>query len=380
MWSLFIVILPVYLGEAALEDDVHAQDFSSSSGIPEHSVSGVSSGGDMAVNHLVAFSRKTTGAGIVAGAPYGCNRVEGGNRDVCGMGLPRVPWKILLRRLDKYMHRRAAAGLIDPVESLRGRQLYLFSGVADWVVNRKVMVSVQDQLATYTGQDTIKLDFNVNATHGWVVDGSQCGPGKPGSEKSWCGQCCCTPSPLLSCGGHDLAGRLLQHLGVDLPLSRKTYQHENLLLVPQHRYVPAGYDLNVTGMWHTAYVYAPTRCRGKSWSGCKVHVHYHGCAWGAQFYGGPSLLKRLGFLEWAEASDLVVVFPQASASLDGIGCWDWTGVTNHDFDTNQGVQLRTVTALLADLPRILSQTTNTNVIDVNLSDGIDSTSILVSSL
>jgi len=62
---------------------------------------------------------------------------------------------------------------------------------------------------------------------------------------------------------------------------------------------------------------------------------------------------RLGFIEWAEGSGVVLVFPQASSTQDAAGCWDWTGKTGPLFDTKQGVQLATVAALVADLPNIL---------------------------
>jgi len=39
---------------------------------PEHSVSGFSSGADAAIIHQLAFSQRVVGAGIQAGAPYGC--------------------------------------------------------------------------------------------------------------------------------------------------------------------------------------------------------------------------------------------------------------------------------------------------------------------
>lgn len=81
-------------------------------------------------------------------------------------------------------------------------------------------------------------------------------------------------------------------------------------------------------------------------------MHYHGCVWGAE-YTGTDVLMRLGLAEWAEALDLVVVFPQASSTVDGAGCWDWTGKTGTLFDTRRGAQLHAVAGLLKDLRRIL---------------------------
>jgi len=304
----------------------------------------------MAVNHFVAFSRSVVGVGVVAGAPYGCNTIEGSD-DKCGSAPASTRWSKLLPRLAAYMHRRANQGLIDPLASLRGKRVFLFSGQADWVVARGVMRAVKWQLSKATGAGTVQADFGVNAAHGWVVDGATCGPGPPGSPSSWCATCCCSPSSLLQCEGHDLAGRLLKHVHATAA-SKRGQAAAPLISVPQAPYVADGRTLDDSGLWHTAYIYAPWRCRAPGVGGCKIHVHYHGCVWGAE-YTGTDILTRLGLAEWAESLGMVVVFPQTSSTVDEGGCWDWTGKTGPLFDTRWGAQLRAVTALLRDLPRIL---------------------------
>ena len=47
-----------------------------------HTVSGVSSGGDMAMIHAVAYSESILGVAVVAGAPYGCNAIVHPGREV----------------------------------------------------------------------------------------------------------------------------------------------------------------------------------------------------------------------------------------------------------------------------------------------------------
>lgn len=47
-----------------------------------HTVSGVSSGGDMAMIHAVAFSSAHNGVAVIAGAPYGCNAIVHPGREV----------------------------------------------------------------------------------------------------------------------------------------------------------------------------------------------------------------------------------------------------------------------------------------------------------
>jgi len=326
--------------------------------VPEHSVSGVSSGADMAVNHFVAFSSSVTGAGIVAGAPYGCNLVEGSD-DKCGSAPPDTDWTKILPRLAERLLERAKDGLIDPLRHLWRKRLYLFSGAKDWVVERNVMEAVRRQFGSLVGDDgshpggAVAVDYAVNATHGWIVDGATCGPGEPGSSTSWCAPCCCSPSSLLMCEGHDLSGFLLRHLLQGRMGVQRSVADAPLIEVPQAPYVAQGRTLNDSGLWRAAYVYAPLKCRSrKMW--CNVHVHYHGCVWGAE-YTGTDLLLRLGLVEWGEAADMVFVFPQASSTLDSAGCWDWTGQSGDLFDTKYGAQLFAVGAMLEDLPRILWQ-------------------------
>ena len=55
--------------------------------VPQHTVSGMSSGGDMSVMHFVVYSSLAQAVGVVAGAPYGCN-VLADDEDVCGTPAP----------------------------------------------------------------------------------------------------------------------------------------------------------------------------------------------------------------------------------------------------------------------------------------------------
>ena len=62
--------------------------------------------------------------------------------------------------------------------------------------------------------------------------------------------------------------------------------------------------------------------------------------------------------EYAEANDVVVVYPQAAGSRDiGEGCFNWASYEDDPlFDTRLGVQLNTVINLLDDLRAALNHT------------------------
>ena len=89
----------------------------------------------------------------------------------------------------------------------------------------------------------------------------------------------------------------------------------------------------------------PTGCYNRVGS-CRVHVNYHGCGGGGSLYGP----QHVGFAEWGEANDIIIVYPQASWGEGNYeGCWDWWGITGDMFDTHEGLQLQVVLAMINEL-------------------------------
>lgn len=106
-------------------------------------VSGLSSGGYMAVQMHVAYSNTfKKGAGIVAGGPYYC--AEGSVISAtgrCMVSPSGIPISTLVNTTNSW----ASQGLIDPVVNLQDSRVYLFSGTLDSTVKPGVM----DALKTY---------------------------------------------------------------------------------------------------------------------------------------------------------------------------------------------------------------------------------------
>ena len=106
-------------------------------------VSGLSSGGFMAVQLHVAYSATfAKGAGVVAGGPFYC--AEGSVVNATGrcMASPAgIPTSTLVSTTNTW----ASQGTIDPVANLQGSKVYLFSGTLDSVVKTGAM----DALRTY---------------------------------------------------------------------------------------------------------------------------------------------------------------------------------------------------------------------------------------
>ena len=102
-------------------------------------------------------------------------------------------------------------------------------------------------------------------------------------------------------------------------------------------------------------IYVPTNCNFHPISlECSVHILFHGCLQNLDsFYihsGGDrfndTLVRHSGWNQWAETNNIIVVYPQAKASLiDPInpeGCWDWWGYTGFDYAWNTAPQMKTV--------------------------------------
>ena len=99
---------------------------------PVHSVSGFSSGADAAIIHQVAFSERVVGAGIQAGAPYGCQILPDCG-DTCAVPnatmCSRLASGYYASALQNYTSNRSSHGTIAPLSNMRGRRVFLFSGL-----------------------------------------------------------------------------------------------------------------------------------------------------------------------------------------------------------------------------------------------------------
>ena len=152
---------------------------------------------------------------------------------------------------------------------------------------------------------------------------------------------------------YDQAGAVLAQLeGPIKPKIRGRAPARNLKTVSQLKYKAATAEAWwVYQMMDEAYVYQPTGCAGPAAiASCKLHVLYHGCGGGGQ----TDNIIHVGYLEYAESNNIIIVFPQSKAGLGNLGgCWDWWGITGKAFDTNESLQLNVVMRLVHDLPSVL---------------------------
>jgi poly(3-hydroxybutyrate) depolymerase len=297
-------------------------------------VSGVSSGGYMAVQLHVAHSASIAGAGVIAGGPYYCAH---GNVLTALYNCMTPGWWTPLpgvAALAAEAEVLSAAGRIDPVRNLAGARAWLFTGRSDRTVYPEVVKALRDFYAAYKAQVLIVSDKP--AGHGMVT----------ATHGNACGE---TESPFIVDCDYDAAGALLQFvLGkVTAPAPKASGR---LVRFDQNPY--AGGDPAAISMDASGFVYIPQRCEKER---CRVHVAFHGCRQGAAEIG-EQFVREAGYNRWADANALIVLYPQAIKRYSAFvwnprGCWDWWGYSGREYHTQAGPQIRAVMAMLERLTR-----------------------------
>jgi len=301
-------------------------------------VSGVSSGGYLAVQLHVAHSATVKGAGVIAGGPYYC--AQGSlwiayNNCMTPGGWAQLPATSLLAFETQSLERQ---GRIDPTSNLASARVWLFAGGNDRTVLPQVVRALRDFYAVYKA-DAVLVDGKP-AGHGMITKGS--------------GRACgATAPPYINDCNYDAAGELLGHLLG--PLQPPPAKASGRLMVFDQKAFAAG-DARAFSMDDSGYVYVPEACEKES---CRVHVALHGCRQNAAEIG-ERFVREAGYNRWADANRLIVLYPQTVARngwafgswsfvWNPRGCWDWWGYTGPGYHTKQGPQIRAVKAMLERL-------------------------------
>ena len=283
-------------------------------------VSGVSSGGYMAVQMHVAHSSRVRGAAALAAGPYYC--AQGSlwtAMNKCMTGVPQAS------RADA--DRFAREGLIDPTGNLAKARVWLFSGAQDRTVTPAVVSALGGFYYLYKAEVAM---VSKPAGHAMVTEhtGAACGATEP---------------PFINDCDYDAAGELLRHLLGDLSPPAAG---------PGGRLFAFVQDKNARAisMADEGYVYVPRACETER---CRVHVAFHGCRQGAEAVG-ERFVRDAGYNRWADTNRLIVLYPQAVARYvwwvwNPRGCWDWWGYTNSRYATKEGPQIRAVLAMVERL-------------------------------
>jgi poly(3-hydroxybutyrate) depolymerase len=302
-------------------------------------VSGISSGGYMAVQFHVAHSSIVTGAGVLAAGPYYCARdsMWTAYQDCMSPGSrSTLPDADALAKVADGLGR---AGRIDPTSNLARSRVWLFSGTQDSTVSPAIVDALRRFYLHFVPANALVLVGDIKAGHAMVTEDAG-------------GRCGATAPPFINDCDYDAAGKLLAHLLGELAPPRPDAKG-NLVKFDQVEF--AGRDAYGISMADTGYAYIPDACRQER---CRVHVAFHGCRQNAAAIG-ERFVREAGYNRWAAVNRIVILYPQTvdrdgwggalwdwSFVVNPRGCWDWWGYTGAQYHTKEGPQIRAVKAML----------------------------------
>jgi poly(3-hydroxybutyrate) depolymerase len=291
--------------------------------LSQASVSGLSSGGYMAVQMHVAYSATfAKGAGIVAGGPFHC--AEGSVFNAAGRCMAHsapIPVAALVATTQAW----ARSGDIDPLSHLAASKVYLYAGSADRTVRPAVLKDLLDYYRRFVPAGRIAVRSDVASDHAMITD-------------DFGGDCSASEPPFIDNCGFDLAGAILGHLYGPLKARNASVPHGSLAEFDQTPFVRGH------GMAATGWVYVPRACAAASGPRCRLHVAFHGCKQSSA-YVGEQYVRHAGYNRWADGNDIVVLYPQTGGAAIN-GCWDWWGYDSADYAKKRGPQMAAVKAMV----------------------------------
>ncbi len=314
--------------------------------LEETSVSGLSAGAYMAGQFHIAHSDIVNGAGLIAGGPYGCGQSEF-TKTMSGPGVSFINMSKAINgcmknnlrlagvpnvsRLAKTARDLSYNDAIAPLQNLKTHKIYLYSAQADTTVVNDIVSAARDFYEEIQiPSDHITFLYNQSGAHAFITDtaGSPCGA---------------SGTPYINACEYDQAGAVLKHIRGPLePAS--AVNTERFLFIDQR---PFTSGIENHSMAKSGAAYVPERCA--TGDACQVHVVFHGCGQSDTENFGK-VVRTTGYAEWAEANNLVVLFPRATVSAaNPAACWDWWGYTGPDYLTRKAPQIRTVRRMLNHL-------------------------------
>ena len=296
--------------------------------IAPHSVTvaGISSGGYMAVQLQVAYSRAIFGTAVMAGGAYDCaqdNEAYWGSACATGVGVP-------VSSLVSYTNQQASAGTIDPTSNIAGKPIYMFSGTLDNVNYQQTMDDLYSYYRSFTSAANITYNNYTAAEHAWITPDSVV-------------PCSYLEAPFMNNCGFDAEQAFLSLFYGQLNARNNGTLSGSFIQFNQNAFCPNS-NCAAISMDSTGWVYVPQSCaQGQS---CRLLVALHGCSQNQETIG-TTFVQYAGINEWADTNNIIVLYPQtinASVPYNPYGCWDWWGYTNSHYALKSGPQMTAVMA------------------------------------
>lgn len=304
--------------------------------VNEVSISGFSSGADMAVQMHFAYSKTIKkGAGIIAGGPYYCSQ---GNItiSVTACMLNTAPRN--LPYLYSIINTWSTSGYIDPTSNMSASKVYLLSGTLDSTVKQPVMNDLRTMYANYLPAASIAYKNDLAVEHAVPTD--------------YTGAACTFNGiPYIDNCNFDTAGAILNWLYG--PLNAKNVGILSGVFINFDQAPFWGnFNPQVHGMAASGYLYVPASCAAGQ--ACKLHIAFHGCLQDVATVG-TAFYQNTGYNRWADTNRMIVLYPQTAATAaNPARCWDWWGSDDLNFPGKSGGQM---VAIKTMIDRIVSGNT-----------------------
>jgi chitodextrinase len=293
-------------------------------------VAGISSGGFMAVQLQVAYSKNIFGTAVFAGGPYYCAQDNSNTaQGYCesGNGIP-------LQTLIDYTNNQASNGTIDPTSNIAKKPIYMFSGINDTTVHQPVMNTLEQYYENYTSGSNIAYDHSSQAAHAWIS------PDGPNS-------CNSSFIPYINNCGIDPEQIFLTNFYGSLNAKNTRTLTGSYIQFDQNSFTSGG-NANNYSMDSTGWLFVPQNCANGQ--ACRLVVALHGCL---QYQGiiQQQFVQKSGINEWADTNNIIVLYPQAtsSSSSNPLGCWDWWGYTSSNYALKSAPQMTAIVAMVSQI-------------------------------
>ncbi len=288
-------------------------------------VSGISSGGYMAVQLHVAYSsRFQKGAAVIAAGPYNCAQGAILTALTRCLGNAPIPIADLIADTDKF----AKEGLIDATGNLSSSRVYIFAGAKDSVVKQTTSVALQDYYQHYLPAANVAYKNDIPSEHAFVTD-------------DYGAACDTKATPFINNCGYDMAGALLQQLYGTLR-ARNGGAPEGSLAEFDQTTFEKGHGMGAGGR-----IYVPKACGAGAQ--CRLHVALHGCKTNVTDIG-EEFVRNGGYNRWADSNNIVVLYPQTGKGAVN-SCWDWWGYDDANHAKKSAPQMTAIIAMIDALSR-----------------------------
>lgn len=299
------------------------------SGVPildpdQVTISGASSGAAMAHQLHIAYPEVFSGAALLAGGPFGC--AEGSLATAMSRCMGKVDGELPVDQLLAQARAASDSGKLGSLSLLANDPVWVFHGVLDNLVAAELSEAIVD---FYQGLNVENINYvnDIEAAHTFptLKNGNACNT---------------VASPFVGACGYDAAGESLQFLYGELhePVSELTTELTEVTLT----------NANSAGLLEQAFLFAPAAC-SEAKKACKAQMVLHGCNQSSAQVG-TEFIQLSGYLEWAEANDIVLAFPQvAVAATNPFACWDWWGYTGESYRWRDGAQMKVLSDWMLQL-------------------------------